>query len=78
MDIQDINTRKTKLRTALQAVRKLYHDSIAEQIVAEPTTTYGEIARQHGVSKQWVMEVARRRNITRNRYKDEEGEVTHG
>jgi len=68
----DFDTRKTKLRAALQAVRKMYHDSIADQITTEPQTPYREIARQHGVSEQWVMDVARRRNILRSKYKDEE------
>lgn len=64
--------KKKNLRAALAAVRKQYQDSIAECIVAEPHKTYLQIAREHGVSEQWVVEVCKMRGIGRNALKDEE------
>ena len=63
----EINTKKVKLQTAIRAVRKQYHDSIAQMLVSEPiTTTYATIGRIHGVSEQFVLAVAKERGLSRN------------
>lgn len=67
----EINIKKQKLRTALAIVRKAYYDSIAESIVNEPQKTYGVIAQEHGVSRQFVLGVAKARHIGRNEDMDE-------
>jgi len=68
----EVNTKKVKLQTAIRAVRKQYHDSIAEVLVSEPTTSYAAIGRVHGVSEQFVLAVAKERGLSRNASRDED------
>jgi hypothetical protein len=58
-------TGKQKLQAALKTVRKQYEDSIVESIVNEPGKTYLLIAREHGVSEQFVFNAAKLRGVGR-------------
>jgi hypothetical protein len=67
-----VKSPKPKLQAALRAVRRQYSDSIAQSIVTEPSKSYLTISREHGVSEQFVVDVAKMRHIGRNAPKDEE------
>jgi len=77
--VKPVRTKKQKLRAALAYVRKQYMDSIAEAIVNETEKGYEQIAREHGVSRQFVIDTAAQRNVGRNRLTAEDmDEVTNG
>jgi hypothetical protein len=66
-----VNTKKVKLQNAIRAVRKQYHDSIAQMLVNEPTKSYAAIGREHGCCEQSVLAVAKDRGLSRNAVKNE-------
>jgi len=59
-------TKKQKLQAALRAIRKEYQDAIEISIRTEPNKNYAQIGREHGVSEQFVFNVAKERNCGRN------------
>lgn len=58
--------KKPKLQAAIQQIRKQYQDCIERSIRFEPTKTYAQIGREHGVSEQFVYNVAKFRNCGRS------------
>jgi hypothetical protein len=61
----DINTIKSKLLGACQAIRHDFELAVMRQIQAHPEQPYWMIAEQAGISEATVLRIAHRHNISR-------------
>lgn len=65
-------TKKEKLRMVFARIRKERMDSVAESIVNETDKNYDEIALEHSVSRQFVLDTAQKRSCGRKTQQEEE------
>jgi len=60
-----MNTRKSKLLAALQAIRQDFEAAVMREIEAHPESPYWMVAQQVGTSEAFVLRTAQKNNISR-------------